>query len=150
MTRPLRLDLIYSKVRELKDSLSYVEEYLPSEFRFLNSRKDKNALYKETEFAIQLMIDICSIINADIGRLTPSDEDSIIDSVVKEKVLSERLGKVLHEMKGFRNVLVHKYDTIDDSKAYESIYSGLKDFDIFIIEIEKFLEKHKKRNEKSS
>ena len=46
-------------------------------------------------------------------------------------------------MKGFRNILVHRYGEIDDDIAYEEIKNGLKDFEEFEKEIESFLEKLK-------
>ena len=138
----IRKELVLSKLRMLKNSLYYVKEFLPSDFRFLEDRKDKNALYKEAEFAIQLVIDICAVINSDISKEMPSDEDSIINSLKKSKVLSDKIASVLHEMIGFRNILVHKYGDIDDRIAYESIKNGLKDFDIFILEVEGFLKRN--------
>ncbi len=142
MKNKLRIELVYSKLRELKNSLHYVKEFLPSDYNFLKDRKDKNALYKEVEFAIQLMIDICAIIHSDIGKTTPSDENDIISEIGKVGVLSKGIIEKVLSMKGFRNLLVHRYEKLDDKIAYESIKSGLDDFDIFIEEIEKFLKKH--------
>ena len=142
MSNKIRKEIVLSKLRILKDSLCYVKEFLPSDFKFLENRKDKNALYKETEFAIQLIIDICAVVNSDISKEIPSDEGSIIDSLKKNRVLSDKTAEILHEMIGFRNLLVHKYGDIDDKTAYESIKNGFKDFDVFILEIEKFLKKN--------
>lgn len=151
MKKELRIERIHSKLRELKDSLYYVKEFLPSDYNLLNNRKDKNALYKETEFAIQLMIDICSIIHSDIGKTTPSDEDSIIIGLQKEKVLSSNITNKILLMKGFRNLLVHRYEEIDDKLAYLNIKNGLADFNTFIKEIEIFLNKTKTpRNSKGN
>lgn len=142
--KELRIERIHSKLRGLKDSLYYVGSFLPSSYALLNNRKDKNALYKEVEFAIQIVIDICAIIHSDVGKTTPSDEDSIILDMEKEKVLSKETSKKILLMKGFRNVLVHKYDKIDDERAYETIKDGLKDFELIIKEIEGFLAKYGK------
>ena len=144
MNNKIRKEVVLSKLKMLKNSLYYVKEFLPSDFKFLENRKDKNALYKETEFAIQLIIDICSVINSDISKEMPSDEDSIIDSLRRNKVLSDKITKVLHEMIGFRNILVHKYGDIDDKKAYKEIKDGIKDFELVIEEVEGFLMKLKK------
>ncbi|MEK6846613.1 MAG: HepT-like ribonuclease domain-containing protein, partial [Nanoarchaeota archaeon] len=54
--------------------------------------------------------------------------------------------ELIRQMKGFRNILVHKYGDIDDSKAYEDIKDGLPDFETVIKDIEKFIETHKKKN----
>jgi uncharacterized protein YutE (UPF0331/DUF86 family) len=141
MKSDLRKEEIHSKLKEIKNSLYYIKEYLPSDFKYLNNRKDKNALYKEVEFSIQLMIDVCAVINSDVIRETPSDEDSIIDLLKEKKIISSDLAKMLHEMKGFRNILVHRYGEINDEEAYENIKEGLEDFEKFVKEIEKFLKK---------
>lgn len=142
MKKNLEKEVIFSRLRELKNSLYYIKEYLPSDVSFLEDRKSKNALYKEVEFAIQLAIDICVVINSSLSKTTPFNEDSIFISLEKEKVLSHVISKKLIIMKGFRNLLVHRYGDIDDNTAYESISNGIKDFDTFIKEIEKFLAKH--------
>lgn len=146
MKKDLKKEIILSKLRELKNSLYYIKEYLPSDVSFLEDRKSKNALYKEVEFAIQLAIDVCAVINSSISKTTPFNEDSILISLEKEKVLSPVISKKLITMKGFRNLLVHRYGDIDDNTAYEDISNGIKDFDTFIKEIEKFLAKHSFRD----
>mgnify|MGYP001557951177 FL=1 len=128
MKKELRIELIYSKLKELKNSLYFINSFLPSDYTLLDNRKDKNALYKEVEFAIQLVIDICSVINSDIGKTIPSNEDNIILQMEKEKILSKKISNKILLMKGFRNLLVHKYGDIDDKKAFENIRDGLKDF----------------------
>ena len=129
----MRTELLYSKLKE----------FIPSDFEYLKTRKDKNALYKEVEYSIQLIIDICAIINSDIVKKTPLDEEGIIDSLKDKKIISKEVSESVKGMKRFRNVLVHKYDDIDDKIAYESIKRGLKDINAFINEIGKFLEKMK-------
>ena len=148
MKRKIRTELIYSKLKELNNSIFFIEEFLPADVKDLEDRGARNKLYKEVEFAIQLMIDICSVINSDVSKETPSDEDSIFISLKKENVISPTLTEKIQKMKGFRNLLVHRYGEIDNEEAYESISSGLKDFDLFVKEIEKFLEKHKTKKSK--
>ena len=41
-------------------------------------------------------------------------------------------------MKGFRNILAHRYGKINDEQAYEDVKDGLKDFELIINEIEEF------------
>ena len=142
--RKLRTELIYSKIKELSNSISFIEEFLPSDEKDLDDRGTSNKLYKEVEYAIQLVIDICSIINSDTSKETPSDEDSIFLSLVNNKIISKEIGDKIIEMKGFRNVLVHKYGKINNGEAYENVSQGLKDFERIIEEIEAFLVKSKK------
>ena len=137
----MRKELLFSKLKEIKNSVHYVKEFLPSDSKYLQNRKDKNALYKEVEYVIQLMLDVCAIVNTDIIKESPNDEDGIIESLMKKNIISNNLSKRIHEMKRSRNVLVHKYGDVDDKMAYESIKNGTKDIDLFIEEFEKFLKK---------
>ncbi|MEK6855193.1 MAG: DUF86 domain-containing protein [Nanoarchaeota archaeon] len=144
MKKELRANLISAKIRDLKNSLVYIKEFLPSDFIELKDRGARNKLYKEVEFAIQLCLDICSIIISDIGKETPNEEEDIFVLAEKERVVSHTLSKKLQEMRGFRNLLVHRYGEINNEIAYENIVSGLNDFELFIKETTNFLEKQKK------
>lgn len=53
----------------------------------------------------------------------------------------ERILLKLDEMKGFHNILVHRYGEIDDGKAYFSLQEELNDFSLFEKEIKSFLNK---------
>lgn len=143
--RELRIELVSSKLNDLKNSVIYIKEFLPSDYKLLDNRKDRNALYKEVENSIQLMIDICAVIDSDIGASTPSDEDNIIDLLEKDEVISHQIAKKIHLMKGFRNLIAHRYGDVNQQIAYDNIKSGINDFNIFISEIEKFLDKHKNK-----
>ena len=50
------------------------------------------------------------------------------------------MGKKLRLMKGFRNILVHRYGKIDDKLAFEVLKENIGDFYDFIKGIGKFLE----------
>jgi len=143
--KKLRKEIIKSKIAKLIDSLEFVEESLPKDFEeFKLSRITKNALYKEIEFSIELILDIIAIINSDLKLGIPEVEENIINNIEKNKLLSKEIINIIKEMKGFRNLLVHKYGEINDNLAYESIKEGLKDFDLIINEIESLLKKYNK------
>ena len=48
----------------------------------------------------------------------------------------------MKQMKGFRNILVHRYGEINDKQAFEIIKDGLEDFRQFIKEFEEVLTKY--------
>jgi len=138
--KKLRKELIKSKSASIVKSLDFIEENLPQNIgEFLNSKLIRNAVYKEVEFAIELVIDICAIINSDLRFNIPEDDEDIINNIEKEKIFDKKTILIIREMKRFRNVLVHKYGDIDNKQAFESIKEGLKDFETIINDIEKFL-----------
>jgi len=100
----------------------------------------KDGIYKRIEFAIENVFDICAIINTDLELGIPSDDKDIIENLVRNEILSEEMGEKLKAMKGFRNIVVHRYGRIDDRIAFEILKENLPDFYAFIRKIEEFLE----------
>ncbi|PIN91358.1 DUF86 domain-containing protein [Candidatus Pacearchaeota archaeon CG10_big_fil_rev_8_21_14_0_10_32_14] len=138
--KELRKQIIESKCEKIIDNLEYIEETLPDSYeQFSKSRMLKDSIYKEIEFSIELVLDICSIINMDLRLGVPDVEDNILDNLEKNKILSQKSINLIREMKKFRNILVHKYGEIDDSIAYESIKEGIKDFEYILKKIENLL-----------
>lgn len=138
--RAVRKEIIFSKIKRITDTLEIIEENFPDNFEdFKNSRMVRDAVYKEMEFCIENILDICNIINSDLNLGTPETEESIIKNLKINKVFNEKIITIIEEMKKFRNILVHKYGEIDDRLAYDTVKEGLKDFELIIKEIEKFL-----------
>jgi len=138
----MRKEIIRIKLREIKDSLEKVKTHLPQTLEeFLNSGLIKDGIYKKVEFMIENVLDICKIINTDLNLGLPKKDVDVIENLVKHKIISEEMGEKIKSMKGFRNILVHRYGEIEDEIAYEEIKDGLKDFEKFEKEIESFLEK---------
>lgn len=58
-------------------------------------------------------------------------------------VISEDLASRLSSAARLRNLLVHRYWVIVDEKVYESVKSGLRDFEVFVVHVRAFLEGRK-------
>ena len=87
------------------------------------------------------MIDICAIINSDLRLEMPESEEGIVESLVKKGILTEEISDKIRRMKGFRNIVVHRYGKIDDRVAFSILIDNIDDFDQFIGAIEEFLKK---------
>ena len=94
------------------------------------------------QICIETVLDICNIILSDLKLGLPSDEEDVFDKLSEKKVISKKLADILSEMKGFRNILVHKYGEVQDEKVFENL-DKLEDFDKFKDEIIKFLREYK-------
>jgi len=67
-----------------------------------------------------------------------------IDTIVKGneyQLISKELFNRLKPFFDFRNSLIHRYWTIDDSKLIKNILQGREDFDRFVKEIDEYLKK---------
>ncbi len=149
--KELRVKEIERSISDIIDSIEIVDNNFPAEFdEFYNFGLKKDGIYKRIEFSIQNIIDICNVINSDLRLGVPDVEDDIFDNLEKKGIFEKRIMDIIREIKGFRNILVHKYGTIDDKIAFEDIKKGLEDFELIIKEIEKFLEKHKNKEKQNS
>jgi len=145
----MRKELIEHKMVEITDSLDIIKDNLPEEYEeFKGMVLAKEGIYKKIEFSVQNLIDICYIINSDLNLGIPEVEDSIFDNLEKNNILKKETIDLIREMKGFRNILVHKYGEIDDAKAYNDIKQGIDDFDKILSEIKDLLKKYEKVNKK--
>lgn len=72
------------------------------------NRFERDGIYKNIEFAIQNILDICAIIVKDEDLRVPSNDDDIFKELQDAEVMSEDVIETIRKMKGFRNFLVHK------------------------------------------
>jgi len=139
----IRINIIKTKLVIIDENIDLVKENIPSsleEFEDLGLVKD--GIYKRIESSIQEILNICSIINADLKLGIPSNRDDIIEALKNKQVITNELADKIKELKGFRNFLVHRYGELNDKIAFEDITEGLADFKKFKGEILDFLQKH--------
>ena len=136
----MRKEIIRTKIREIEESLGMVEENLPDTFEeFSRLGLVKDGIYKRVEFCIEDVFDICAIINTDLELGIPRDDEDIVQNLVKGEILSEEMKDKLKSMRGFRNIVVHRYGAVDDEIAFEILRENLPDFYLFIDWAEDFL-----------
>lgn len=61
--------------------------------------------------------------------------------LIKAGIFDKELGEKLKTMKGFRNIVVHRYGSIDDKLAFQTLQEHLEDFQYFTRQVEDFLNK---------
>jgi uncharacterized protein YutE (UPF0331/DUF86 family) len=137
----IRETAIRVKIKEIREGVLLVQEHLPEkadEFRNLGLVKD--GIYKRIEFAIEDVFDICAIINTDLNLGIPGEDDDILLHLVDKGIITTIMQDKIHAMRGFRNIVVHRYGTIDDALAFCLLQENIGDFFLFTTEIEKVLE----------
>lgn len=99
------------------------------------NKLERDGIYKNIEFAIQNILDICALMAKDEDLGVPGSDDDILAELQNAAMISEDTIEVIRKMKGFRNILVHRYGALDDEIAYDDIRTGLKDFSLIFEEI---------------
>ena len=141
----MREEIIRNKMTQIIEIMDSIDEYIPvDEETFIDLGIIRDGIYKRIEYAIENVFDICSILNADLKLGIPEDESNIVGNIVDEGVLSEGWTSKLREMKAFRNILVHRYGSIDDKISFRILKDHISDFSDFVHEIDDYLEDLKK------
>jgi len=131
---------ILSKIDELNQYLSELKEIKISSLdEYINSIEKKRACERLLQISIETVIDICNILVSGLKLGLPSDEEDIFKKLENKKLISKETIKLLREMKGFRNILVHNYGDVDDELVFALISKRLGDFNKFKGEIQKNL-----------
>lgn len=123
---------ILGKIDELEGYLEELERIKPKDFEEYEKIEKKRACERLLQISVECVLDICNMIVSEKKLGTPVDEEDIIEKLVKAKIIPKSLGEKIREMRGTRNILVHKYGYVDDKTIYEILEDNLKDFEEFI------------------
>lgn len=138
----MRTSLIKTKMKEIEESLRIVEEHLPDDVEdFLSLGIIKDGIYKRLEFCIENLFDICAVLNADHNLGIPSSDEDIVDNLIQNEILPTEMKTKLSSMKGFRNIIVHRYGKVDDNLAFDILSKHLDDFKEFMTIINDYINK---------
>lgn len=132
---------------KLDDMMRYVKELqmmLPStEEEYLADLVTRRACEKTVEAAIESLIDAAAMIVSTEKLGLPQDEESIFDLLNKKNILEEQMCSTAKEIKGFRNVLIHRYTDTDNKLVYHNLKRHLSDFYAFEESVKTYLKKKK-------
>jgi uncharacterized protein YutE (UPF0331/DUF86 family) len=103
----------------------------------------KRACERTVEAAIQTVLKVSTMIISSEKMGLPQNEETIFDLLKQQQVISSTLSLKLKKMKGFRNLLIHRYEHIKDDLAYEFIKNQIEDFYEFEKTIKSYLSSNK-------
>ena len=138
----IRTDRIRILLRETEESVDIIREHLTdttSLDSFIALGIIKDGIYKRLEYCLQNIFDICAIINRDLRLGVPQSDDDTIQHLINAGVVDESMGEKLHDMKGFRNILVHQYGRINDDIAFAILGTELLDIISFCEHIDRYI-----------
>lgn len=136
------------RLKRYKEKLDLIEKRLDEliEWKesFLSDEKSKLASYKAFQEIVEASMDVIAMIIKD-ENLMPKDDYSNIDTIEKNKFLTDDLCTGLRDMNGLRNRVIHEYNGLSDKIALESINKLIPEVIGFMEQGEKWL---KEKNSK--
>lgn len=136
----LDAERIRDKLDELASYFQELEEDIPeSEEEYLRGRIIRRACERTFQLACEDILDICNLIISGKGWQIPKDNRDSVRRLAENRIISRELSVRVEDMISFRNLLVHRYGKVDDSRAYEYLRGEMNDIYEFIKAIEDFL-----------
>lgn len=133
---------ILAKVGELEAYLQELSPLVPGTLKgYQADQEARRACERLLHISIECVIDISSILVSGLKLGPPAGEEDLFEKLFRARVISSRMKGKLASMRGFRNVLVHRYGTVDDKMVFTSLRSEMADFRLFRKEILAFLKK---------
>ncbi len=135
---------ILAKFTEMNRYLHELDEFLPATSREYRSQTlPKRASEKTIELAIECVYDVMAMVIGLEKIQMPEEEESFARILAKHNIIDKDLAMRVQAMRGFRNLLVHRYAKIDDAKAYKFFNEEMGDFKEFETKIIVFLKTKK-------
>ncbi len=125
----MRIDLYIAKFDRIKENVQLIQENLTDNLEdFMKLGLVKDGIYKRYEYSVELIIDVVAMINADLKLGIPNGTIDVLEQLQKREILNLEMVEKIKGMRGFRNILVHRYGRLDEELAYDIIKSKLSDF----------------------
>lgn len=134
---------ILSKLDEMIQYVEELRDMLPEEEEYQHNLIKRRASEKTIEMAIESLIDVSAMIVSSQKLGLPANEENIFDILIENGILSKKLGEILKDMKGFRNILIHRYAHIDDVIVHHNLNNFSDDFYEFKDAVESYISKQK-------
>ena len=136
---------ILIKIDELKGYLQELAQIMPSDFNEYQSIEKKRSCERLLQLSIESVIDMCKILVSSLRLGIPSEEIDLFESLFRKGIITDKILRMLKEMRGLRNILVHEYAEVDDKLIFKILHTRLNDFDNFIKIILNFIKEQENK-----
>ena len=135
---------ILSKLDELESYVTELKSIMPKNYEeYIEEVEKKRSCERLLHIAIECVIDVCILIVKGLKLGLPSAEGDVFEKLGRKRIITHKMKNKLKEMKGFRNILVHRYSEVDDELVFEKL-KNIGDFREFKGQILKLIRKRKK------
>ena len=136
---------ILAKIDELNQYIAELEAIMPQNFEeYVESIEERRACERLLQIAIECILDICALLVKELKLGLPSREEDLFTKILKKGIITEEMERKLRGMKGFRNILVHRYAEVDDRLVFKNL-SKINDFREFREQVLEFLRKYESK-----
>jgi uncharacterized protein YutE (UPF0331/DUF86 family) len=122
--------------RKLSRLRSYITELMRSEDinweKYESDLRTKAFVERYLHLAIEEVLDIANHLISFQRWREPTGYRDLFNVLAENGVIPKEHLPIFQEMASFRNLLVHRYESMDDNLVFGIFRERLKDFDLFI------------------
>lgn len=119
------------KIDQMEGYLTELKGVLPEKYESYEETEKRRSTERLLQLTIETVIDICNLMVSGLGLGLPAEENDLFDKLTEEGVITEKMKEKLYRMRGFRNILVHEYASIDDQLVFQTAKENREDFQEF-------------------
>jgi uncharacterized protein YutE (UPF0331/DUF86 family) len=122
---------VLAKLDEMHGYVNELRSIAPATFEEYQRVETKRACERLVQIAIECVIDVCQLLVSGLRLGLPAEEDDLFDKLETAALFTPETVQTVRKMRGCRNILVHQYGKVSDEIVFETIRTGLDDFDEF-------------------
>jgi uncharacterized protein YutE (UPF0331/DUF86 family) len=135
------VDFLRQRAEEIRQALNILESYQQlSREDFLGNQQATDAAKYRLIVAIESAVSICTHLAARLAGTTLDSYAQCFEILAASKVITQELANRSGSMARFRDLLVHGYGQVDDSRVWDILQRHLVDLDAYLLEISKTLQ----------
>lgn len=139
----IRSAIVSERILWIKDMMDRINALpLQSFEQFISDQRNPAAAESYLRRALEALLDLGRHILARGFGIAVTEYKDIANQLVKVGVLTEEEGKLLRQLAGYRNRMVHFYHEITHRELYEICTSQLKDIELILDRIITWLRSH--------
>lgn len=119
--------------KRYRDKIQHIFDYIQELPLEPKNELEKRGIFYSLQTSIEAMVDLIAMLVKDLG-VQVKDDNINISEIVKVRNLDFELGEKLKKANGLRNIIVHRYNEIDEQIILESV-EEVKDLLLRWIEI---------------
>ncbi len=108
------------RIKRYKDKVNYIIDNIKDLPIEPKNELEKRGIFYSLQTSIESIVDLIAMLVKDIG-IQVKDDTTNISEIAKKRNLDSELGEKLKRANGLRNILVHRYNEIDEKIILNSV-----------------------------
>ena len=106
--------------KRYRDKIQHIFDYIQELPLEPKNELEKRGIFYSLQTSIEATVDLIAMLIKDLG-IQVKDDNLNISEIVKVRNLNPELGEKLKKVNGLRNIIVHRYNEIDEKLILDSV-----------------------------